>query len=686
MRAMAEQAVAAADASPTLAPSPGSPWHRDTDGTKPQPASTREDSGGRDGCGIIFPVDGDTKPLPSPQPAGMLLADIPRGPQPRLSLAKSRTAPSSPSVSPSESRAALLRLREAKLEDTKRRLSEAVQEPLSRLSRLMAEESSPTARLKAGGSPGRGEPGGRGAGGRRVRDWSPWEPSLNCRYEICSYGDVIQVVEVVQQEAEPPEQPPAARPGGSVPGRALVCIALLAYGYLVLPLPPYAAGLCLGLTGGLLLGFLAILLLLLKPPPPRGRLRPELLPGGPRGAHGLQVGEGWLWVLGLGARSWMLGLPKAARHHGAAGSSPLQGWLNQLHVYDPELYHPSLTHSVLATLDGATLKLSYPKNNIPRRAAFAEEILEATFISQRCYDMTDAKVTAELPLGAGGCPLAGTPSASRPLLVLQVFLCPPCLARKRLWNKKYPICILFPDRPDTEHRSSDEHGTEPQGDEGMKKPQVPTQDIPGDCRERCLYLFGRTGREKEEWYQHLLRACHGTPSSSHGEARPGEMWPLLHTGTDPWLGAAPCQDRLWEGSRERGGRWRSWDRAHQPTACAAAGAPRHPSLQPARSCPRVPRHGTGSAEHCQQQWREHRGHPLCHQTQGPGWKCPTEDFSGLQHLHGPLRAGRGWGQPGAEPPSQRAEQPYAREGEWGRSSPQCRCLLALLFTSSLLAP
>lgn len=114
----------------------------------------------------------------------------------------------------------------------------------------------------------------------------------------------------------------------------------------------------------------------------------------------------------------MLGLPKPARHHRAAGSSPLQGWLNQLHVYDPELYHPSLTHSVLATLDGATLKLSYPKNNIPRRATFAEEILEATFISQRCYDMTDAKVTAELPLGVGGWPLAGTPSASQPLWVL----------------------------------------------------------------------------------------------------------------------------------------------------------------------------------------------------------------------------------------------------------------------------
>ncbi|NXK55721.1 TEX2 protein, partial [Chauna torquata] len=172
-----------------------------------------------------------------------------------------------------------------------------------------------------------------------------------------------------------------------------------------------------------------------------------------------------------------------------------QGWLNQLHVYDPELYHPSLTHSVLATLDGTTLKLSYPKNNIPRQATFAEEILDATFVSHRCYDMTDAKV----------------------------FLCPPHLARKRLWNKKYPICIFFPDRVGSEHRSCDEHGTELQGDEGTKKPQVPGQDVPGDCRERYLYLFGRTGREKEEWYQHLLRACHGTPSSSHGEARPGEI-------------------------------------------------------------------------------------------------------------------------------------------------------------------
>lgn len=82
----------------------------------------------------------------------------------------------------------------------------------------------------------------------------------------------------------------------------------------------------------------------------------------------------------------------------AAGTlSPPQGWMNQLHIYNPELFHPSLTHSVLATLDGATLKLSYPKSNIPRRATFEEEILDATFVSHRCYNLTDAKVSPAVP-------------------------------------------------------------------------------------------------------------------------------------------------------------------------------------------------------------------------------------------------------------------------------------------------
>ncbi|KFV61368.1 Testis-expressed sequence 2 protein, partial [Dryobates pubescens] len=130
-----------------------------------------------------------------------------------------------------------------------------------------------------------------------------------------------------------------------------------------------------------------------------------------------------------------------------------QGWMNQLHTYDPELFHPSLTHSVLATLDGATLKLSYPKSNVPRQATRDEEPLETTFVSHRCYDLTDAKVSLAAP--------------------------------------------------------------------------------------GSLYLFGRTGREKEEWYQHLVRASRGAPSSSHGDARTAlpscHPDPLVSPGTGPAL-------------------------------------------------------------------------------------------------------------------------------------------------------
>ncbi|NXN86999.1 TEX2 protein, partial [Bombycilla garrulus] len=191
-----------------------------------------------------------------------------------------------------------------------------------------------------------------------------------------------------------------------------------------------------------------------------------------------------------------------------------QGWMNQLNAYDPELFHPSLTHSVLAALDGATLKLSYPKSNVPRRAAFQEEIPDAVFVSHRRYDLTDAKV----------------------------FLCPPSLARKRTWNKKYPICVLL-----AEGSGSQEHDAELQGDQGNRKVPVAGQDVPGDCRDRCLYLFGRTGREKEEWYQHLVQASRGTPSS-HGDASAGEgrpLRPLLWARRDPEhnscssLGSAP---------------------------------------------------------------------------------------------------------------------------------------------------
>uniref|UniRef100_A0A8B9P7H5 SMP-LTD domain-containing protein n=1 Tax=Apteryx owenii TaxID=8824 RepID=A0A8B9P7H5_APTOW len=82
-----------------------------------------------------------------------------------------------------------------------------------------------------------------------------------------------------------------------------------------------------------------------------------------------------------------------------------------------------------------------------------------------------------------------------------------------MWNKKYPIRILLP--ADAERGSGSEPDADPQRDEGAR-PQVPGQDVAGDGGERSLYLFGRTGREKEEWYQHLARASPLTSPVSPG--------------------------------------------------------------------------------------------------------------------------------------------------------------------------
>lgn len=72
-----------------------------------------------------------------------------------------------------------------------------------------------------------------------------------------------------------------------------------------------------------------------------------------------------------------------------------QGWMNEMFSYDPETYHPALTHSVFVTLEGTTLKRSYPKSNLPRRSTFGEEIPEVAFVSHEISDLTSAQVRGE---------------------------------------------------------------------------------------------------------------------------------------------------------------------------------------------------------------------------------------------------------------------------------------------------
>lgn len=72
-----------------------------------------------------------------------------------------------------------------------------------------------------------------------------------------------------------------------------------------------------------------------------------------------------------------------------------QGWMNKIQDYDPETYHPSLTHSVFATLEGSCLRLDYPRTNIGRRATYDEKILDACFVKSHCFQLAKSKVRWE---------------------------------------------------------------------------------------------------------------------------------------------------------------------------------------------------------------------------------------------------------------------------------------------------
>ncbi|KAM9305445.1 testis-expressed protein 2-like [Gastrophryne carolinensis] len=396
--------------------------------------------------------------------------------QPKSKNGDSRTAPSSPSMSPSESKGMFFNVQEveAKLEDTRRRLSEAMQEPLNMLSKIIGEDTTPSPKNRTMSSVFSSQE----SLSNQMRDQGLFEkrnsfPCLEegealdfaehcktlytetskpcCKYKICSYGDMIQVVEVANDieraaEGSPPLVSSCQTDRNSdVPCSALVCATILAYNFFIWPLPAYISGLVMGMASGFLLGLFMVLLLVPKP--------------SYTSRHKRCLVED---------SKFYLASPKRQE------PCVLQGWMNEMFSYDPETYHPALTHSTFVTLEGTTLTRCYPKSNLPRRSTFGEEIPEVAFVSDEVNDLTNA----------------------------QVFLTPPGLANKRLWNKKYPICIQLCNMEDEEPQGQKpEDSEEPVGQDGEA-----AERIPGDCKITTLYLFGRTGRDKEQWYQHLVRA------------------------------------------------------------------------------------------------------------------------------------------------------------------------------------
>lgn len=101
----------------------------------------------------------------------------------------------------------------------------------------------------------------------------------------------------------------------------------------------------------------------------------------------------------------------------------------------------------------------------------------------------------------------------------QVSLLPSVLARKRVWNRKYPICLVLAEGVQVEEEVEGEDEVLLPGSEEKEEEEraAERQALPESHAPDTLYLFGRTGREKEEWFQHFLSASrdsrlYGSPS------------------------------------------------------------------------------------------------------------------------------------------------------------------------------
>lgn len=125
-------------------------------------------------------------------------------------------------------------------------------------------------------------------------------PGKGSRYEICTFGDVMQVVEVQRSSKrgggnstgggggikQPRSQPhpqalspvslAASRRLPREPLRWLCLVGFLAYTFFVVPLPSYLTGLSLGIACGFMMGLVAVMLLA-----PKRQVRRPLLPQRP---------------------------------------------------------------------------------------------------------------------------------------------------------------------------------------------------------------------------------------------------------------------------------------------------------------------------------------------------------------------------------------------------------------------
>ncbi|XP_028310935.1 testis-expressed protein 2 isoform X2 [Gouania willdenowi] len=464
--------------------------------------------------------------------------------QPRLSSSPvivtqvggdSKTAPSSPIMSPDGRSFFKVQEVEAKIEDTKRRLSEVMSDPLQLFSKIMGDESNLGAvgnashRTKSLSSSASELSGGTAVNGHAensnysIKEEDATEgdeeetstmkasdsvfslapatgitqasssalhksPSLTlgrcsmsalvARQEDEEFCELYSEDFEVCTDTETPDGDRHPQTGSTglcseidteedrleeeveaVPVTGLVFLAQIVFLYLLLPVPPSVCS----VVHGIVTGFMLALLVLWMSSSQRSLLGSNF----------------WRRRVEL----WNMG------HLDIKEPGIFKGWMNEIYSYDPETYHATLTHSVYVRLEGSVLRLSKPNRNISRRATHNEPKPDVTFISQKIYDLTDSKI----------------------------YLMPQSLARKRVWNKKYPICIELAKQEDFMSKAQGEMGEEKfagpvEKQEQTEKCEKTDSSAPGEEPKRpmcgggdlTIYLFGRTGREKEEWFRRFL--------------------------------------------------------------------------------------------------------------------------------------------------------------------------------------
>ncbi|XP_068149255.1 uncharacterized protein [Drosophila tropicalis] len=200
------------------------------------------------------------------------------------------------------------------------------------------------------------------------------------------------------------------------------------------------------------------------------------------------------------------------------------GWLNELNSYDPNTFSFSLTRSVYVRLDGTVLKMSGTNAKIPKRRMWNEMPIDRAkvlFTDHRSYDLKDCRIEL-LPVG---------------------------LAKKRYFNRKYPIQLIIknscsestpvdqssvvsvtegtgkaefkdvavgstPPSVDDQEKAIDFGATVMQADlqqlRNTVNPDTELNDITVPCGDEVrLLLFTRCDREKEDWYRRFVAASKG---------------------------------------------------------------------------------------------------------------------------------------------------------------------------------